>query len=123
MAVRLSALRVGAFYPQEDSWCSFLSEDESTPRVIVRLEELGQLKNPMPQPTMPNKLNDIYNPDGIREFSKWVLSKSAFLSGCGIHLLEVLFISFGSLVFQTSADLLWNTLLTLLVVKRCRRGT
>jgi hypothetical protein len=34
-------------YPQEDSWCSSLLEAESTPRAIVRLEGLGQLKNLM----------------------------------------------------------------------------
>jgi hypothetical protein len=33
-----------AFYFQEDSWYSFLLEAESTPRDIVRLEELGKLK-------------------------------------------------------------------------------
>jgi hypothetical protein len=33
-----------AFYPQEDSWYSFLLEAESTPRVIVRLERLCKLK-------------------------------------------------------------------------------
>jgi hypothetical protein len=32
------------FTPQEDSWYSFLLEAESTPRAIMRLEELGQLK-------------------------------------------------------------------------------
>jgi hypothetical protein len=47
MAVRLSALRAAALYPQEDSWYSFLLEAESTPRAIVRLEGLGQFKNPM----------------------------------------------------------------------------
>jgi hypothetical protein len=36
-----------AFYPQEDSWYSFLLEAESTPRAIVRLEGLSQLKNLM----------------------------------------------------------------------------
>jgi hypothetical protein len=36
-----------ALYPQEDSWYSFLLEAESTPEAIVRLEGLGQLKNPM----------------------------------------------------------------------------
>jgi hypothetical protein len=35
------------FTPQEYSWYSFLLEAESTPRVIVRLEGLDQLKNPM----------------------------------------------------------------------------
>jgi hypothetical protein len=35
------------FTPQEDSWYSFLSEAESTPEAIVRLEGLGELKNPM----------------------------------------------------------------------------
>jgi hypothetical protein len=45
MAVRLSALSPAAFYPQEDSWYSFLLEAESTdPRAIVRLEGLGKLK-------------------------------------------------------------------------------
>jgi hypothetical protein len=32
------------FYPQKDSWYSFLLEAESTPRAIVRLEWLDQLK-------------------------------------------------------------------------------
>jgi hypothetical protein len=32
-----------AFYPQDDSWYSFLLEAESTPRAIVRLEGLGKL--------------------------------------------------------------------------------
>jgi hypothetical protein len=31
MAARLSALRTARFYPQEDSWYSFLLEAESTP--------------------------------------------------------------------------------------------
>jgi hypothetical protein len=43
MAVMLSA----TFHPQEDSWYSFLLEAEPTPRAIVWLEELGQLKNAM----------------------------------------------------------------------------
>jgi hypothetical protein len=30
--------RQAAFYPQEDSWHSFLLEAEPTPRAIVRLE-------------------------------------------------------------------------------------
>jgi hypothetical protein len=34
-------------YPQEVSWYSFLLEADSTPRAIVRLEGLGQLKNPV----------------------------------------------------------------------------
>jgi hypothetical protein len=34
-------------YPQEDSWYSFLLVVGSTPRHIVRLKGLGQLKNPM----------------------------------------------------------------------------
>jgi hypothetical protein len=36
-----------ALYPQVDSWYSFLLEAESTPGAIVRLQGLGQLKNPM----------------------------------------------------------------------------
>jgi hypothetical protein len=44
MTVRLSALGPAVLYPQEDSWYSFLSEAESTPRAIVRLEGLGHLK-------------------------------------------------------------------------------
>jgi hypothetical protein len=44
MAVRLSALRAGPLYPQEDSWYSFLLEAESTPGATVRLEGLGKLK-------------------------------------------------------------------------------
>jgi hypothetical protein len=36
-----------ALYTQEDSWYSFLLETELTPGVIVQLEGLGQLKNPM----------------------------------------------------------------------------
>jgi hypothetical protein len=36
------------FTPQEDSWYSFLLKAESPdPKAIVRLEELGQLKNPL----------------------------------------------------------------------------
>jgi hypothetical protein len=46
MAVR-SALSAGSPLPQEDSLYTFLLEAESTPGPIVRLEELGQLKNPM----------------------------------------------------------------------------
>jgi hypothetical protein len=42
MAARLSAYKPAGFYPQEDSWYSFLLEGESTPG---RLEELGKLKN------------------------------------------------------------------------------
>jgi hypothetical protein len=33
-----------ALYPQEDSWYSFVSEAESTPRAMLRLEGLGILK-------------------------------------------------------------------------------
>jgi hypothetical protein len=47
MAVRLSALRAGRPLsppPQEDSGYSFLLVD---PRAIVRLEGLGQIKNPI----------------------------------------------------------------------------
>jgi hypothetical protein len=40
MVIRLSALLAGRRLPQEDSWYSFLLE------AIVRLEGLGQLKNP-----------------------------------------------------------------------------
>jgi hypothetical protein len=43
MAVRLSALRTGRLYPQENSWYSI----QSTLSAIVRLERLGALKNPM----------------------------------------------------------------------------
>jgi hypothetical protein len=51
MAVRLSQpYATAALYPQEDSWYSFLLEAESIPRSIVRLEGLGQLKNPMTSP-------------------------------------------------------------------------
>jgi hypothetical protein len=39
-----SALSASRLYPQEDSWCSFLLEAESTTRAIVRLEVLGQLE-------------------------------------------------------------------------------
>jgi hypothetical protein len=53
MAVRLSALRAGYPSPQEDSWYSFLLENESTPKAIVQLEVLGQLKNPMTSVTEP----------------------------------------------------------------------
>jgi hypothetical protein len=48
MAVRLCALSVGRFYPQEDSWYSFLLEAESTPVAIVRLEGLSELKIKLP---------------------------------------------------------------------------
>jgi hypothetical protein len=49
MAARLSALRAGRTLPPgfiifEDSWYTFLLEAESTPRVIVRPEGLGQFK-------------------------------------------------------------------------------
>jgi hypothetical protein len=44
MEARLSP--PAAFYPQEYSWYSFLLEAVD-PRAIVRLEGLGQLKNPM----------------------------------------------------------------------------
>jgi hypothetical protein len=37
---------LATFYSQKDSWYSFLLEAESTQRPIVRLEGLGQLKNP-----------------------------------------------------------------------------
>jgi hypothetical protein len=48
MAVRLSATHAGRLStPQEDSWYSFPLEAESTPMAIVRLEGLGELKNPM----------------------------------------------------------------------------
>jgi hypothetical protein len=49
MAVRLSALCAGILYSQEDSWYSFLFENESTPGAIVQLEGLGKLK----------KINDL----------------------------------------------------------------
>jgi hypothetical protein len=38
--------RPSSFYPQEDSWYSFLLEAKST-RAIVRPEGLGKLKNAM----------------------------------------------------------------------------
>jgi hypothetical protein len=41
MAVWLAALCAGRHLPHEDSWYSFLLE------AIVRLEELGELKNPL----------------------------------------------------------------------------
>jgi hypothetical protein len=41
------ACQPAALYPQEDRWYSFLLEAESTPKAIVRLEGLGQFKNPM----------------------------------------------------------------------------
>jgi hypothetical protein len=51
MAVRLPALRAGRRNtppsPQEDSEYSFLLEAESTPGVMVRLEGVGELKNPV----------------------------------------------------------------------------
>jgi hypothetical protein len=40
----VSLMRPPPLTPQEDSWYSFLLEDESTPRVIVRLEGLDKLK-------------------------------------------------------------------------------
>jgi hypothetical protein len=45
----MSALRAGRmlFTPQEYFWYSFLLEAESTPGAIVRLEGLGQFKNPV----------------------------------------------------------------------------
>jgi hypothetical protein len=43
----LSPYVLAALYPQEDSWYSFLLEAEFTPRVIVWLEGLSQLKNPV----------------------------------------------------------------------------
>jgi hypothetical protein len=36
-----------ALYPQEDFWYSILLEAESTPGAIVRLEDIGQLRNSM----------------------------------------------------------------------------
>jgi hypothetical protein len=49
MAARWSALRAGNILPPgffifKDSWYSFLLEAESTPRAILRPEELGQFK-------------------------------------------------------------------------------
>jgi hypothetical protein len=44
------ARRPAAIFPQEGSSDSFLLEVESTPRAIVRLEVLGQLKNLIPSP-------------------------------------------------------------------------
>jgi hypothetical protein len=46
MGVRLSSYAPAALYPHEDSWYSFLLE-AIDPRAIVRLEGIGQLKNPM----------------------------------------------------------------------------
>jgi hypothetical protein len=42
----LTMLHEHFFYPQEDSWYSFV-RGRVDPRAIVRLEGLGQLKNPM----------------------------------------------------------------------------
>jgi hypothetical protein len=39
--------RQAALYPQEDSWYSFLLKADMDSMAIVRLEGLGQLKNPM----------------------------------------------------------------------------
>jgi hypothetical protein len=44
------------FYPQEDSWYSFLLEAESTPRAIVRLKGLGKLKKFTSSGTRPGDL-------------------------------------------------------------------
>jgi hypothetical protein len=41
----VSLTRMSSFISQEGPWYSFLLEAESTPRAIVRLEGLGQLKN------------------------------------------------------------------------------
>jgi hypothetical protein len=43
----VSLTRRPALTRQEDSWYSFLLEAESSPWAIVRLEGLGQLKNPV----------------------------------------------------------------------------
>jgi hypothetical protein len=43
----VSLMRRPPVTPQEDFWYSFLLETESKTRDIVRLEGLGQLKNPM----------------------------------------------------------------------------
>jgi hypothetical protein len=43
----VSLIRRPLFTPQEDSRYSFLLKAESTPRAIMRLEGLGQLKNPI----------------------------------------------------------------------------
>jgi hypothetical protein len=40
-------MRQPPFTPQKNSWYSFLLEAELTPRAIVRLEGLDELKNPM----------------------------------------------------------------------------
>jgi hypothetical protein len=46
--LRLAALHASRSLPaQEDFWYSFLLRDWVDPRVIVQLEGLGQLKNPM----------------------------------------------------------------------------
>jgi hypothetical protein len=49
--------RPPALYSQEDSRYSILLEAESTIRVIVRLERLGQMKNPMT--LLENEPNDL----------------------------------------------------------------
>jgi hypothetical protein len=41
----IGLMRRPHFYPQEDSWYSFLLEAESTPGPYLRREGLGQLKN------------------------------------------------------------------------------
>jgi hypothetical protein len=43
----ISLTRRPHLFPQEDTWYSFLLGAEWTPRAIVRLEGLGQLKNPV----------------------------------------------------------------------------
>jgi hypothetical protein len=43
----VSFMRRPPLYPQGNSWYSFLLEAQSTPRAMMRLEGLGQLKNPM----------------------------------------------------------------------------
>jgi hypothetical protein len=46
---KVSLTRRPPFTPQEDSWYSFLLETESTPRAIVRLKGLGNLKIQLPR--------------------------------------------------------------------------
>jgi hypothetical protein len=47
MAVRMSALRAGRHLPLEKIPNVHFCRDSVDPRAIARMEELGQMKNPM----------------------------------------------------------------------------
>jgi hypothetical protein len=72
------------FTPQGDSWYSFLSDAESNPRVIVRLEGLGKLKKSTSSGLEPAIFRLVYKKKELEGNIKTM--KMKYLVGCNITL-------------------------------------